>query len=129
MKTYDMNSINHNDCFLIIFSFLFIPVISFTQQQDIQFKHLSVEDGPDCAVFIRHGLFAAGEIDNREPSRAESNGSLDRDALGVRPSVDDGLAHVSDHLGGRRRCPSQGRDSDDSAHQVSKSRIWRTLLS
>ena len=55
---------------------------------------LAVEDDPDVAVLVGHGLMATGHVDDREAPVTESHRPLDPESLAVRPSMPQHVTHA-----------------------------------
>src|SRR2546422_6717218 len=55
---------------------------------------LAIEDSPHGFFLIRHGLVAARKIDDREPSKPESERSCHIVPLVIRTSMDKTLRHL-----------------------------------
>ena len=81
---------------------------------------LPVEDDPDRAILVGHGLPPAGQVDDGETGHAETHAGLDVRARVVGPTVDDAAEHGGKEL---RRCgPDVSGDSTHgSAHRLSAS--------
>src|ERR1035438_3469332 len=60
---------------------------------------LSVEDHPDCPVFVVNGLLPAGQVNDAEPAHTQPHRTLRVDPFIIGPAVNDRLAHPV-HVGG-----------------------------
>ena len=81
-------------------------------------EDLPVEDDPQRAVFVGHGLLAGGEVDDRQPRVTEGRLPVAEDAEFVRPPIADGADHPLHLLErGRREALIQVDDSRNAAHQ------------
>src|SRR5919108_1851137 len=76
---------------------------------------LAVEHDPDGGVLVRHGLLAAGQVDDAQTAHAERHTVSEIDAFLVRSAMDHDAAHIPDLLFEDR--PSvPPHDSGDTAH-------------
>jgi hypothetical protein len=86
-----------------------------TQPREV--VNLAVEDHPDALVFVMDGLVTASQVDDAQPSHAETDAVLRVNAFVVRTAVYDGLAHTMDSL----RVSDEARlgtyNACDSAHR------------
>jgi len=94
---------------------------------------LAVEDDPDAPVLVGDRLIAAGEVDDGEPSHAET-GAIGAGGIGAgrtgAPSAEDAsplavgspmrndVIHALEHVGRDRAAGSQTVDADYAAHLV-----------
>src|ERR1035438_1727934 len=66
--------------------------------------NLAVEDNPNRLVFIEDRLVPTLQVDDAEPTHAQTNASLYKDPLVVGPAVHDGLPHPG--IAGRVPAPA-----------------------
>ena len=57
---------------------------------------LTVENDPNCLVFVRHRLWAAVNVDDREAQMTESDLSVEKNTLPVGPTMGDRRQHRID---------------------------------
>jgi hypothetical protein len=89
---------------------------------------LAVEYDAHGAVLVEDRLVAARQIDDGESAHPQCDRALDEIASIVGTAMGHRVAHAYELLA-RRRCPSQGNDARDAAHQatISSSRwIFRS---
>jgi hypothetical protein len=80
--------------------------------------NLSIKDDVPASIGGRHGLGSSGEIENAEATVAEADGGISIGALGVGPSMSEGIGHSGE---GRLRLSgvvSVGGKSSNAAHKI-----------
>jgi alpha-L-fucosidase len=55
---------------------------------------LTIENHPDGSVFVKDWLLTARQINNAEAAHSEGDITLDKDAFGIRTTVNDGFTHA-----------------------------------
>ena len=80
---------------------------------------LAIEDDPDRAVFVRHGLVPAAQVDDRQPAMPERDGAVDVQTCIVRPPVSQDVAHPFQHGSVGRFVPRKVDESADATHGLS----------
>ena len=75
---------------------------------------LAVKNHPQCAVFVGDRLMPGAQVDNAQPSHAEGASFLDMEALVVRTTVPDPVAHAFDEF--RSGLPVAADISRNPAH-------------
>src|SRR6267378_1478487 len=78
---------------------------------------LAIEDHPDGLFLVRHGLVATRKIDDREPSKTESERPCHVIALVIRASMDKALGHLLDVLTENRRLVTKIVLAANAAHK------------
>ena len=66
--------------------------------QLLEVVDLAVEDAPDGAVFVAHGLAAGGEVDDAQPAHGQTGAGRHVEALVVRAPMRES-AHICAQLG------------------------------
>jgi len=79
-------------------------------------EDLAVVDDEDAAVFVRHGLHPARQIDHAQPGVGEAHPVVDVQPEPVRPAVPDGGRHPLQQLRGHAHW-APARDTGHTAHQ------------
>ena len=79
---------------------------------------LAIKDYPNGFFLVRHGLVAAGKIDDREPSKAESERPDRIVALVIRTSVGKAPGHLLYVLTENRRLIREIVLSTNAAHEL-----------
>ena len=77
----------------------------------------SVEHAPDIAVLGCHGLPSAGDVDDRKPTMAESDGAFHPIAGAIRPAMGEHVAHAGETSLVHFQSGLERHDADDAAHQ------------
>ena len=80
--------------------------------------YLSIKNDVPASICGGHGLGSAGEIENAEAAVAEADGGISVGALGVGPSMKEGVGHSGE---GRLRFSgvvSVGGKSSNAAHRI-----------
>src|SRR3989442_4530084 len=77
---------------------------------------LAVVDDPDGLILVRHRLVTTRHVDDCQPSVSEPDRSFDQEALAVRPSVPEHVAHPVDARLVHDLTRIQLDDAHNSAH-------------
>jgi hypothetical protein len=80
--------------------------------------YFSIKNDVPASIGGRHGLGSAGEIENAEAAVAEADSGISVGALGVGPSMKEGVGHSGE---GRLRFSgvvSVGGKSSNAAHRI-----------
>src|SRR5205823_13304470 len=70
-----------------------VPICFQLSPELLKIVDFTIEDDPNGFFLVRHGLVAARKIDDREPSKPESEWSCDIAPFVIRTSMDKGLCH------------------------------------
>src|SRR6266699_3828278 len=78
----------------------------------------AIEDHPERAVLVAHGLVAGGEIHDAEPAHADADAILRIDPLVVRPAMGHNVTHLAQDHGIGLRVFLKLEESGYSTHSV-----------
>jgi len=94
-----------------------VPICFQLSPELLKIVDFTIEDDPNGFFLVRHGLVAARKIDDREPSKTESERPCDIVALIIGTSMDKGVGHLLDVLTENRSLAPEIILSANTAHE------------